>query len=148
LSVRLLDVNILVALSWPAQQNHLVARNWFARVRSDGWATCSVTQGGLVRVLSTPALGTNLKPFAALKILEASLVDPHHCYWDDPTGFLSLVTPFAQTIRGHRQLTHAYLLSLAIRNGGKLATFDTGVLTLATSPHQRAAIEIVREVPD
>jgi len=32
---------------------------------------------------------------------------------------------------GHQQVTDAYLLGLAIRKKGKLATLDRGILTLA-----------------
>jgi predicted nucleic acid-binding protein len=106
-------------------------------VRNEGWATCSVTQGGLVRVLSTPALNTNLRPAAALRLLEASVVDPYHQFWADTPGFLSLVAPFADRLRGHRQPTDACLLTL--KHDGRLATLDSGIMTLAhaSPPFQR-----------
>jgi uncharacterized protein len=36
-------------------------------------------------------------------------------------------------LQGHRQITDAYLLGLAIHNRGKLATLDRGILQLAGS---------------
>jgi predicted nucleic acid-binding protein len=45
---------------------------------------------------------------------------------------------------GHRLVTHAYLLALAIHDQGKLATFDRALLSLLPSkhPHLRS-IELV-----
>jgi toxin-antitoxin system PIN domain toxin len=146
LSIRLLDVNVLVALAWPAQESHSLVRTWFAGIREEGWATCSVTQGGLVRVLSTPALKTNLKPAAAIRILEESTRDPFHHFWTEEPGFLPLVVPFADRLQGHRQVTDAFLLALAIRNQGRLATLDRGILALARSPEEHSALEVLGSI--
>jgi uncharacterized protein len=54
LSIYLLDVNVLVALTWPTHIHHLAARSWFDATGGAGWATCPVTQLGFVRVSSNP----------------------------------------------------------------------------------------------
>ena len=47
-------------------------------------------------------------------------------------------------LMGHRQVTDAYLLALAIKNNCKLVTFDSGLeQLLATAPERRAHIELV-----
>jgi uncharacterized protein len=51
----LLDVNVLVALFDPDHAYHEAAHQWFARHRAQGWATCPLTENGLVRVMSHPA---------------------------------------------------------------------------------------------
>ena len=43
----------------------------------------------------------------------------------------TLTTPFARRIHGHNQVTDAYLLGLAVREGLVLTTFDRALLHLA-----------------
>ena len=49
---RLLDVNVLIALTWSHRVHHDAARSWFARVRGNGPATCPMTEAGFVRVVA------------------------------------------------------------------------------------------------
>jgi len=48
--VSLLDVNVLVALFFPDHIHHDLAHDWFADHRHEGWATCPLTENGLIRV--------------------------------------------------------------------------------------------------
>lgn len=48
--VSLLDVNVLVALFFPDHVHHDLAHDWFADHRHLGWATCPLTENGLIRV--------------------------------------------------------------------------------------------------
>lgn len=48
--VALLDVNV-VALFQPEHVHHDLAHDWFAAHRRDGWATCPVTEAGVVSEL-------------------------------------------------------------------------------------------------
>ncbi len=52
--IALLDVNVLVALFDPMHANHEAAHEWFADNRQLGWATCPLTENGVVRILSNP----------------------------------------------------------------------------------------------
>ncbi len=47
-------------------------------------------------------------------------------------------------LRGHNQVTDAYLLALAMSRNSRLATFDAGVPSLAKTPTQLAAIELIQ----
>jgi predicted nucleic acid-binding protein len=47
----LLDVNVLVAMLDPEHVHHEGAHAWFSEHRSTGWATCPITENGLVRIL-------------------------------------------------------------------------------------------------
>jgi hypothetical protein len=38
--LRLLDVNVLLALAWPNHPFHEIARSWFVLVAKQGWASC------------------------------------------------------------------------------------------------------------
>jgi hypothetical protein len=46
------DLNVLVALTWPNHVHHAQARTWFLGVNRAGWATCPITEAGLIRVSS------------------------------------------------------------------------------------------------
>jgi len=132
MSVALLDVNVLVALFDPAHQNHEDAHRWFARNRRHGWATCPITINGCVRVLSNPAYPTvEAAPAEVIRRLRSFCVSTDHHFWADSVS-LTDESLFAPTmIGGHQKITDAYLLGLAVRNHGKLATFDRSIPTKA-----------------
>ena len=49
--VALLDVNVLVALLVPTHEHHQAARRWgMTSGAIDGWATCPLTELGVIRV--------------------------------------------------------------------------------------------------
>ena len=139
----LLDVNILTALLWPAHEHHEAAHRWF-RARSNGrWATCPLTQLGFVRIVSNPAFSRDaLSPAAAVALLAENLAHPAHEFWTDGLHVPSAVTDVAQGLPGHRQVTDAYLLAVASRRKGVLATFDRGLRALAGTTFA-SALEVV-----
>jgi toxin-antitoxin system PIN domain toxin len=137
----LLDVNVLIALIWPAHEMHMIAQQWMGPKARHGWATCPFTEAGFVRIISNPAFSPNgLTPEQAAFVLTSNLKDAHHRFWPDAIGFVEAVALVNAKILGHRQITDAYLLGLAIHNGGRLATFDKSIITLlpAGSPHARS----------
>jgi len=129
-STYLLDVNVLVAMSWPQHTLHTTALKWMARHAHEGWATCPFTQAGFVRIISNPAFSRDaLQPQEALSLLRANLEHPAHQFWPDRLRVydaLSRVRP----ITGHNQTTDAYLLALAISRRGSLVTLDKSVANL------------------
>lgn len=128
----LLDVNLLVALAWPSHIHHQAAHAWFAGASRHGWATCPITQCGFVRVSSNPTcIEDAVAPLEALAVLRAIMALPGHVFWEDEPSLQdgSLFADFA--LGGHRQITDAYLLSLAVHRRGRLATLDRGVASLA-----------------
>ncbi len=50
----LLDVNVLIALVDPAHVQHEQAHDWFARVGQRAFATCPITENGLLRIVGHP----------------------------------------------------------------------------------------------
>lgn len=128
MSVSLLDVNLLIALFDPAHVHHDRAHEWFGRNRKHGWATCPLTINGCIRVLSSPAYPTvETSPPEVILHLRKLCEDSHHEFWPDSVSFLEPNLFRPQMIAGPRALTDIYLLGLAVRRHGKLATFDTGI---------------------
>lgn len=143
--IQLLDLNLLIALAWPSHVHHPQAHVWFADRVPSGWATCPFTQCGFVRLSSNPRIISDaVPPQQALALLEEIVAHPHHVFWPDAVPLVGTEFISTQLLVGHRQVTDAYLLGLAIHHGGKLATLDQGIAHLlpSDSPH-KASLEIV-----
>ena len=143
--IPLLDVNLLIALAWPHHSHHHLADAWFSENRSRRWATCPLTQLAFLRLSTQPAVvKTVVEMSDALMILASNLAAPDHEFWPLDYSLMEVISEIARHTVGHNQLTDALLLDLAIRKGGRLATFDRRVCSLLDpqSPHL-ANIEIL-----
>ena len=122
-SVHLLDGNVLYALIDEAHVHHAPARQWFSSL-SGGFATCPITQGTLVR-LTMRLGGRGVEQ--SLALLAGVTAHAKHHFWPD-------LLPYDKVrwhgVMGHRQVTDAYLAGLARHHGGKLVSFDKGLIAL------------------
>jgi uncharacterized protein len=142
--VALLDVNVLVALFDPDHVHHDLAHDWFAGQRAHGWATCPVTENGLVRVLSNPAYGHDaLRPEPVMKRLRRFLASGHHAFWHDTVSLADQRLFDLTLASGHRQLTDIYLLGLAAKMKGCLATFDRTIPLKAVMRATTATLQVI-----
>lgn len=129
--IHLLDVNVLVALLWPAHVSHAKAQHWFGQNAKKGWATCPLTQAAAVRILSNPSFSPDaLTVQEAIVIMSAGLQHPNHQFWADDMGIIQAVKPFQKLLLGHQQVTDAYLLGLTVHHKGKFVTMDRAVPTM------------------
>ncbi len=125
----LLDVNALVALAWDSHVHHAAMRAWFRTNSREGWATCAVTESGFVRVSSNPkVLPSFIAVEDARRVLAALRELGRHRFVGNDVSLTDRDVP---RIASHRQVTDAQLLTLARRNGIRLATFDSELLALA-----------------
>lgn len=123
--VSLLDVNVLVALFFPDHVHHDLAHDWFSDHRHEGWATCPLTENGLIRVAcQQPSDELLVRPADVIAGLERFCRDKLHRAWTDVITLTDATLFAPQFISSHRQLTDVYLLGLAKKMGGRLATFD------------------------
>jgi uncharacterized protein len=130
----LLDVNVLLALLDADHVFHDQAHSWFEANASDGWATCPITENGVIRILGQPRYpkgpGT---PAAAAELLGIARNLPGHCFWNDEISLLSSPLVDVSAIAMSAQVTDTYLLALAVYRGGMLATFDRRLLPVAVA---------------
>ncbi len=127
----LLDLNVLVALAWPSHIHHQAAHEWFSKESRHGWATCPITQTGLVRLSSNAKILVDaVSPMNAIELLTRITALPQHQFWQDSIPLDDAVIFQKGQLLGHRQITDAYLLSLAIHNNGRLVSFDKGIQAL------------------
>jgi uncharacterized protein len=130
-SAILLDANVLIALAWPEHEAHTRVGRWFSRHSRSGWATCPFTESAFVRILSNPLFSPDaLTPQNAVAVLEANVSLPGHQFWPASISVLEAVENVGKNLVGHRQVTDAYLLGLAIQQKGKLATLDRAIAAL------------------
>lgn len=143
----LLDVNVLIALLWPAHEAHAEVQRWFSHTGRHGWATCPFTQTAFVTIISNPAFSPDaVTPHEAMGVLSSNLAHRYHRFWKADLAFGEAVAESRGRVVGHRQVTDAYLLGLAIHNNGKLATLDRAVLALLPlSSPQRDRVEIISQ---
>lgn len=143
----LLDVNVLVALFDPDHVHHDLAHDWFAEERVRGWATCAVTEAGLVRVLSNPAYASTLhRPLDIVDRLREFRASGHHTFWADTFSLCERRVCQPAHIRGHRQVTDVHLLGLAVLHRGRLATFDRAIPIAAVRGATADTLQVIAAV--
>jgi toxin-antitoxin system PIN domain toxin len=126
------DVNVLLALLWPRLESHAAAHTWFARSGQYAWATNPLTQLGVLRLLTNPAITqAAVSATAALAVLSKAISHAKHEFWPLGHELPGSLPPLAARIQGHQQWTDAALLWHAKEHGGILVTFDTGLKDLA-----------------
>jgi len=144
----LLDVNVLVALFDPVHTHHEAAHKWFDPHRRAGWATCPLTENGLVRVISNPSYpGRRTTVQDAIQRLAHFRKGSDYTFWPDSASLCDgrLIRP--PHLLGHRQLTDVYLLALAVTHGGQLATFDRGIPLAAVDGAKTSHLAFIGEQP-
>ena len=115
MTVRLLDANVLIALTVIEHEHHGHAAAWAAQ--GHAFALCPVVEGALVRFLVR--LGESTA--TATSILSAMHASDRCEFWPDALSYAEV--PMTH-VTGHRQVTDAYLVGLASSRGGTLLTFD------------------------
>ena len=122
----LLDVNVLIALIDTGHDHHSFVRPWFSQHGSRAWATCPLTENGVVRILSAPKYRPQaLRPrdsAIALDALKRRFATTHQ-FWPDSLSLNDDCFDLHRLI-GPRQITDMYLLGLAAKSGGSVATLD------------------------
>ncbi|MEP6962734.1 MAG: TA system VapC family ribonuclease toxin, partial [Acidobacteriota bacterium] len=123
MSVSLLDVSILLPLIQGGHLFHPAVKLWFQSHRKSGWATCTITQAGFVRITGQTMEGGQAMP-RALEAIELLCSTQEHQFWPLDYPLSDMSSEIRERIRGPKQLTDAILLDLAIRRGGRFATLD------------------------
>jgi toxin-antitoxin system PIN domain toxin len=119
----LLDANVLVALTVEEHEHHERARLWASGLSS--FALCPVVQGAMMRFF----LRMGESYATAVAVLRGVHERPGCTFWPDDLSYHDADLP---GVRGHRQLTDAYLVALArSRRDAILVTLDQGLHEMA-----------------
>ncbi len=120
----LLDINVLLALLDSDHVDHQRAHEWLEDNSAAGWASCSITENGFVRIISQPRYPSPISPTQAVELLERACHGGDHEFWACTVSLLDPHIVDRSRLHGHRQVTDAYLLALATAHDGRLVTFD------------------------
>lgn len=142
----LLDVNVLIALIDPAHVGHDAAHAWFEMDGRQSWATCPITQNGVIRIIGHPKYpNTTGSPAEAAEIMRRLCALEGHIFWPDDINLIEDDGIDVSEIRTSGQVTDSYLLALASARGGKLATFDRKLSVRAVQGGRKALHMIAGE---
>lgn len=126
----LLDVNVLIALIDPGHVQHDAAHEWFAHEGQHNWATCPLTENGVLRIVGNARYpNTPGSPASVAPVMVGLTALPGHAFWPDDISLLDCEWIDASRLLGTAQVTDTYLLALACVHSGKLATFDKRLAT-------------------
>ena len=121
----LLDVNVLIALIDPAHVGHDAAHRWFKDRGQAAWATCPLTENGVIRIVGHPKYpGAPGSPAAVAAIIAQLRTQAGHVFWPDDISLVADTRIDPAHVLTSGQVTDTYLLALAAAHGGRLATFD------------------------
>ena len=124
----LLDVNVWVALFDDA---HLFSAQANAFIAKPGVkiATCPLVENGVIRVLNLPSYGRRgaVGLTAVRERLRQACDELDHEFWPDDVSLRDDRRVDFSRVHGHRQVTDVYLLALAVKHKGCLATFDRAI---------------------
>ena len=147
MSVRLLDVNVLISLLDSAHQHHRATVDWFHTIAvKAGWATTPLTENGFIRIISQPTYpNLRITPAAAAQNLNRfrSAFAGVHQFWPDDVSLTDSALFDLSHLTGAKQTTEAYLAGLAFRKKGRLTTLDQGVSWRAVCGATAALIETI-----
>ncbi|MBW3598757.1 MAG: VapC toxin family PIN domain ribonuclease [Planctomycetes bacterium] len=137
-------MNVRVALFDGAHVHHEPAHRWLATTAAPSWATCPLTENGLIRVLSNPAYPTvAATPEEAASRLNAACGQPGHEFWSDDLSLCETSRFDLSKISGHKQITDVYLAGLAVHRRGRLATFDANIPLVALVAAPADVVELI-----
>lgn len=120
----LLDINVLIALHDRDHAHHLRAAEWFDENAVHGWASCPLTQNGVLRIMSQAGY-PNPQPLGTLvAMLQSSTASSVHSLWYDDISLLDINRFNHSHMHSAAQLTDLYLLALAVNHAGRLVSFD------------------------
>ncbi|MDR0284557.1 MAG: VapC toxin family PIN domain ribonuclease [Propionibacteriaceae bacterium] len=120
--IYLLDSSVVIALADAEHPHRSRCDQWFETITR--FALCPVSEGALVRFF----VRTGRQTTYATAILQLNSTLPGYEFWPDEMSYIH--TDLDQ-VRGHKQVTDAYLVSLVRRHpGSQLATLDEGLAAL------------------
>jgi toxin-antitoxin system PIN domain toxin len=117
---------------------------WWAPNISAGWATCPLTENGFARIMSQPRYKKPVTTTFAIDLLAEQMNKADHAFWPDDISLRDSSRFNPSRILGPNQITDVYLLALAVKNGGRLVTFDRGIPLAAVRGAEPRHLVVIR----
>jgi toxin-antitoxin system PIN domain toxin len=139
----LLDVNVLIALIDPTHVQHDRAHDWFAAEGHKAWATCPLTENGVLRIVGSSRYPNSPgNPAAVAELMSVFLALGGHEFWRDDVSVFNAALVDTTRLLNAAQITDSYLLALAGVHGGRLATLDRHIVTAAVTDGPNAIHQV------
>ena len=123
----LYDVNVLIAMFDDEHAQHDTTMRWHSENAAAGWATCPITQNGLIRIMSQPTYTRPLTTRQVTERLWEAMLDDKHVFLPDDVSLANPQIVAADALISHKATTDIYLLALAVGHNAQFVTFDHGV---------------------
>jgi len=123
----LFDVNFLLALLQPDHAHFDRAHQWWQANRHHGWASCPLTENGFAPVISKHPYPKPRPVAEAVTRLAELIHATDHVFWPDDVSITDHGMIDTARLLGPNQITDVYLLALAVKNDGRLVTFDRSI---------------------
>lgn len=132
----LLDLNVLIALTWPQHVHHSRAHAWFGS-HAGIWATTPITESGFLRLSTNRNVVGEAVPMSqASTMLRAIRATERHAFLPDTTSLAEPAISLQRVITS-RQVTDAHLVNVAASSGAILATLDRGIEQMLATADRR-----------
>lgn len=123
-------MNVLIALIDPVHVHHDQVHEWFGRIGHKAFATCPITENGLLRIVGNPRYPNSPGPPSTIATTLAAIRNlSGHAFWPDGISLVQSSSVDPNLLLSHNRVTDSYLLALAYENKGKLATMDHKLAT-------------------
>jgi len=125
----LLDINLLIALLDADHVFHERAHAWWGANADWGWASCPLTENGVVRIMCNPGYSWKIRlaPSELIRRLASFAANSDYEFWADDLSLRDKAHFVAERIHGSRQVTDIYLLGLATSHTARLVSFDASI---------------------
>lgn len=122
--IYLLDASVLIALGDANHPHNSAALRFMEETASKvGWATCPLTENAFLRILGQRRIGdVSTSPNEVRKTLQSIVATPGHQFWYEDISLMDV--RLFPSLPPSKDLTDIYLLALAVKHGGRWATFD------------------------
>jgi len=127
--MRLLDVNVWLALAFEVHGKHRTALRFFDSAPVDSCAWCRLTQQGFLRLATNPSVFGEqaLTLEQAWSCYDQLLMDERVLYLDEPPTVEASWRGYTSTrSRSPKVWNDAYLAAFALESGLEIVTFDRG----------------------
>jgi len=127
--IYLLDVNALIALLDAHHIHNASAHRWVSsHPEPVKWASSPIIENAFVRITGKPSYPNSLgSARAALDSLKKNCSETEHHFWPDDISLRDEALWNSPELLNSSHITDCYLLALAVKNDGKLATFDRNI---------------------
>lgn len=134
------DINVLLAITNDDHEFYQLTTEWMKKRGDSEFLLCPLTETGFLRK-SCQVFDKNLRE--SILLLRELMKAPGFGYTLLPDSWLNLSAPYLWQLQGHKQITDAYLMGVAIQENAVLVTLDTRIESWASPKYDRHLLSLL-----